>query len=97
MRNLSVVEAMSKNKPVVAPAVGDIANMVSEENAPLIAPAGDETAIGARLEKLASDETLRLSVGAANRVKAAAEFDEKQMIETYRRLYASAMGRANLS
>ncbi|MCB2083751.1 MAG: glycosyltransferase [Sphingomonadaceae bacterium] len=94
---ISVVEAMAAGKPVVAPAVGDIANMVSEENAPLIAPAGDETALGARLEKLASDETLRLSVGAANRAKAAAEFDEKQMIETYRRLYASAMGRANLS
>jgi glycosyltransferase involved in cell wall biosynthesis len=93
---ISLVEAMAAGKPVAAPAVGDIAAMVSEENRPLITPAGDEVALASSLNRLAHDSTLRARLGKANRAEARARFDEKPMIDAYRRLYASAIGRSSL-
>jgi glycosyltransferase involved in cell wall biosynthesis len=94
---ISLVEAMAAGLPVAAPDVGDIAEMVSAENRPLITPAGDERALGRSLELLASDAALRASLGKANRAEARARYDEKVMIDTYRRLYARAMGRSALA
>ena len=93
---ISLVEAMAAGLPVTAPAVGDIDEMVSEENRPLISPAGDEHALSGALAALAHDAGLRARLGQANRTAARARFDETPMIEAYRRLYASAMGRASL-
>jgi len=89
---ISVLEAMAASLPVVAPAVGDIADMVSEENAPLIVAPGDTEALGDALLELADNADLAGKIGEANRVRALAEFDEKAMIDSYRRLYWSAMG-----
>lgn len=89
---VSLVEAMAAGLPVAAPAVGDVAQMVAEPNAPLIAPAGDEEALARSLARLAGDAALRAELGAANREKARAQFDEKPMIAAYRRLYSSAIG-----
>ena len=93
---ISLVEAMAAGLPVTAPAVGDIDEMVSEENRPLISPAGNEQALSGALAALAHDAGLRARLGQAKRAAARARFDEKPMIEAYRRLYASAMGRASL-
>ncbi|HBM04689.1 MAG TPA: glycosyl transferase family 1, partial [Erythrobacter sp.] len=89
---LSVVEAMAAGLPVVAPAVGDIADMVSEANAEFIAPPGNEEELRMALVQLAVSKDLRREVGEANRAKAVAQFDEAKMVATYRRLYSSAMG-----
>ncbi len=88
---LSIVEAMAAGLPVVAPAVGDIAGMVSDANAEFISPPGDEEELGMALVQLAVSKELRKEVGEANRAKAVAEFDEAKMVATYRRLYSSAM------
>ena len=62
-----------------------------------LAPSGfDEAALSASLATLAGDATLRERLGKANRAKARARYDEKPMIDAYRRLYASAMGRSTL-
>lgn len=88
---ISLVEAMAAGLPIAAPAVGDVAQMVSEANAPLIGPAGDESALARTLAQLAADPALRGEIGQANREKARASYDEKPMIAAYRRLYSSAM------
>ncbi|MGN6497812.1 MAG: glycosyltransferase family 4 protein [Tsuneonella sp.] len=93
---ISVVEAMAAGLPIAAPAVGDIAEMVAEENRPLIAAPGSERALSGALNALAHDPQLRETIGRANRAKARTAFDERAMIAAYRRLYASAMGRAEL-
>jgi glycosyltransferase involved in cell wall biosynthesis len=93
---ISVVEAMAAGLPVAAPAVGDIAGMVASENAPFIVKPGDEGGLGEALAGLARDPALRRVTGEANRRKAQEKFGEQRMIERYRRLYASAMGRKTL-
>jgi len=92
---LSVVEAMAAGLAVVAPAVGDIAEIVAPANAPFITPAGNEAALSGALIDLASDPARRAAIGAANRARARAEFDETAMAARYAQVYAAAMGRAS--
>lgn len=90
---ISVVEAMAAGLPIAAPRVGDVAAMVASDNGPFLSAPGDETALAEAIARLACDPALRRRVGAANRAKAVAEFDEGQMIERYRALYWGLMGR----
>jgi glycosyltransferase involved in cell wall biosynthesis len=90
---ISVIEGMAAGLPVVAPAVGDIPYMVAPENADFIPRLKGEVPLRDAIEKLARDATLRATIGAANRAKAAAEYDENIMIARYAKLYEAAMGR----
>lgn len=92
---ISVVEAMAAGLAVAAPDVGDVNAMLDPANAALIGPAGDEAALARALARLAGDAALRAELGAANRRRALAEFDEERMIEAYRRTYAAALGRTS--
>jgi glycosyltransferase involved in cell wall biosynthesis len=94
---ISAVEAMAAGLPVAAPDVGDIADMVAAENRPFVTPAGDEAALAQALRTLAADPGARAAIGAINREKARKAYDETHMIERYRRLYAGAMGRDDLT
>ena len=90
---ISVVEAMATGLAITAPAVGDVAGMVAEANRRFITPRGDEAALGASLLELARDQKLRQAIGAANRVKARAEYDGNAMIDAYRAVYSAALQR----
>ncbi|MCS6921955.1 MAG: glycosyltransferase family 1 protein, partial [Elioraea sp.] len=63
----------------------------ASENMPLIVPK-DEEALAEAILRVLDDDGLRRRVGAANRAKAEAEFDERVMIERYRRLFAGEIG-----
>jgi glycosyltransferase involved in cell wall biosynthesis len=89
---ISLVEAMAAGLPVIATAVGDVPSMVSADNMPLIVDPEDEAAFAAALDTLAERPDLRRAIGRANREKAAAEYDEKEMIARYARLYGEAIG-----
>lgn len=93
---ISVVEAMAAGLPVASPQVGDVANMVADENRPYLARAGDAVRLRDSLENFARSESLRRSVGAANRAKARAEYDEDAMIATYASLYGDALARPGI-
>jgi len=89
---ISVVEGMAAGLPVVSTPVGDVPRMVAAENAPFVT-GGDEVLLRDALQALVSDAALRSRVGAANRAKARAEFDEGIMIARYKALYGAAMRR----
>lgn len=93
---ISVVEAMAAALPVAAPAVGDVAQMVSVENRALITPPGDEAALAATLARLAGDDGLRARLGAANRAFARSHYDEEAMLAAYSRTYGEALGQERL-
>ncbi|AKH42298.1 Putative glycosyltransferase EpsF [Croceibacterium atlanticum] len=90
---ISVVEAMAAGLPVAAPRVGDVGSMLASENGPYLAAAEDEEGLARALQELAGDAALRKKVGAANRARASAEYDEARMVERYRALYWGLMGR----
>lgn len=90
---ISLVEAMAAGLPAVATAVGDVAQMVADDNKPLIVEAGDEAAFAAALDSLAERPDLRRAIGRANRERARADYDEAVMIAHYARLYGEAVGR----
>lgn len=90
---LAVVEAMAAGLAVASPAVGDVAEIVAAPNVPFIVPPGDEAALAGALMRLAGDETLRRQIGAANQVRARAEFDEAAMAKRHAAIYAAALGR----
>jgi glycosyltransferase involved in cell wall biosynthesis len=91
---VSVLEAMAAGLPIVAPEVGDIAAMVSEPNRRYLSADRTEVSLRDRLDALARHPDERRYVGGANRVRAAALYDEAAMVAAYARLYAQAMGRA---
>jgi glycosyltransferase involved in cell wall biosynthesis len=88
---ISLVEAMAAGLPAVATGVGDIPAIVSADNRPLIVEPDDEAAFTAALDSLAERPDLRRAIGAANRARAAADFEEARMIERYARLYGEAI------
>jgi glycosyltransferase involved in cell wall biosynthesis len=90
---ISLVEAMAAGLPAVATAVGDVAQMVAEDNKPLIVDPEDEAGFAAALDSLAERPDLRRALGRANRQRAAADHDERVMISRYARLYGEAIGR----
>jgi glycosyltransferase involved in cell wall biosynthesis len=90
---IALIEAMAAGLPAVATAVGDVREIVSNDNRPLIVEPSDEAAFAAALDSLAARPDLRKAIGQANREKAVAEFDEKTMIARYGRLYGEAIGR----
>lgn len=90
---ISVVEAMAAGLPVVAPPVGDVRAMVAPENLPFITDHHGEVRLRDAMQALAADADLRARVGAANREKARADYDEGAMIARYAALYEAAMAR----
>ncbi|WP_085809404.1 glycosyltransferase [Sphingomonas sp. TZW2008] len=90
---IAVIEAMAAGLPIVAPPVGDVPAMVAPENAPFITDHPGEIRLRDAMQALIADSDLRARVGAANRRKAQAEYDEQQMIARYAALYEAAMRR----
>jgi glycosyltransferase involved in cell wall biosynthesis len=91
---LSVVEAMAAGLPVAAPDVGDIRQMVAEENRGFIAVPDSAQALAAMLAELVADPELRARIGAANRARAIALYDAARMVAQYRAAYGEALGHA---
>lgn len=87
---IAVIEAMAAGLPVVSPAVGDVAAMVSDANRPYVV--ADEAGFRAALAQMAGNVTLRAAVGAANRRTAGECFDETIMVGGYESLYARGLG-----
>ena len=67
-------EAMAHGRPVVATAVGGLADAVVDGVSGLLVPAGDATALRAALERLLADRPLRERLGAAGRAAAARDY-----------------------
>lgn len=88
---LSLVEAMAAGLPAVATDVGDVRAIVSERNRPLIVPVPDDMVFGRLLARMIGDPLLRAEIGAANRARVVAEYDEAVMVERYRDVYSQAM------
>jgi glycosyltransferase involved in cell wall biosynthesis len=79
---LSILEAMAAGLPVVATAVGDVAQMVSGANGPYVVPATDDAVFDA-LMRLIEDRSAQYEIGRANEKKVRENFDEDVMAARY--------------
>ena len=86
---IGLIEAMAAGLPVVATDVGDVREMVAQENRALIVPASDEPALADALAALARDLERRTRLGAANRHRAEADYTLERMAAAYDTLFAS--------
>lgn len=84
---LSLLEAMATGLPVVATNVGDIAEMVVDENRSFITPVGDDVSYTQAIAMMLQNPTARAQLGSANRKKAAGDYSLEAMVRTYRSLF----------
>ena len=85
---LSVIEAMASGLPILSTDVGDVRAMVAPENQRFIVPLADDQAYQRGLAELVADADLAAALGRANRLRAEAQFDVRQMVRLYAHVYA---------
>jgi glycosyltransferase involved in cell wall biosynthesis len=83
---LSVMEAMAAGLPVAATDVGDVRDMVAAENLPFVGKLYESDLAGS-MGALLADSSLRRRIGAANRAKAEARFNQDVMFRAYDALW----------
>ncbi len=88
---LVVLEAMASGLPLVSTDVGDLGDMVSEENRPFLAPPGEEAALARHLAELAGDPELRKRIGRANRKVCREKFELEARLSAYMDLYLKVL------
>jgi trehalose synthase len=91
---LTVTEAMFKGKPVVAAAVGGIADqIVNEESGLLVADAADLPTFGAAVNRLIADQELRHRLGSAARQRVVDHFLPDSSLDQWNAVVLAAMSR----
>jgi trehalose synthase len=90
---LTVAEAMWKSRPVVAAAVGGIADQVSDGLDGLLVPPDDLAATGAAIEQLLRSAELRETLGAAAHLKVVDRFLADRHLEQYADLLTMLVAR----
>ncbi|MEX2093162.1 MAG: glycosyltransferase [Pirellulales bacterium] len=86
---VSILEAMSVGRPIVATEVGSIKEVVTEGETGFLVPPGDAAALTARVVELLSDPLRAREIGTAARAVVVADWSVDAMVRRYERLIAS--------
>lgn len=86
---LSVLEAMSQGRPVIATRVGGIPELVTHDQHGLLIESQDEPALAAAIESLVAQPEKRVALGTAGRQRTEASFTFEKMLAEYDDLYRS--------
>lgn len=89
---LTLLEAAACGTPSVATRVGSVADVIEEGGTGYLVAPGDVTGLSERLLRLVADPVLRAAMGDAARRRAEAEFDEREMIRRYERMFLEVGG-----
>jgi glycosyltransferase involved in cell wall biosynthesis len=84
---LSLLEAMATGLPVVGADVGDVAQMVADDNRRWIVPAGDAALLARAMDEAALDPAARAVLGLANRRKVERDYEKGSCYGRYCELY----------
>lgn len=88
---MTVIEAMSCAKPVVATSAGGAKEYAPHEECGLIVPPGDSDALAEALSRLVGDDELRSKLGAAARQRVDDHFTAAKTASETAKLYESAV------
>ena len=89
---LTLLEAAACGTPAVATRVGSVADVIEEGGTGYLVAPGDVNGFADRLLRLVADPVLRAAMGDAARRRAEAEFDEREMIRRYERMFLEVGG-----
>ncbi len=84
----ALLEAMAASRAIAAVNVGDVKNIVCEDNREFIVDRDDATAFAAALTRLLGDREKRRALGCANRRRAVAEFSQEKMFSAYSQIFS---------
>jgi len=89
MENLpySIMEAMARERPVLATRVGGLPDLVEDGVTGFLVEPGDDAALADRMRKLSDDPDLALRMGKAGRAKLQQEFAPEACIKQHLELY----------
>lgn len=87
-----LMEAMAARRPVIAPRVAGVQELVEDGISGYTVPPGDLETLTARIETLLGDVDLRRRMGHAGRAKVVAEFDAKHEAAWLLQLMAASLG-----
>lgn len=94
---VALLEAMAMERPVVATAVGGVAEAADETCARLVPPRAGSEELATEVTTLLADPALRESLGRAGRVRVVTSFSIERMLDeleaVYRRLLTARRGR----
>lgn len=85
---LVILEAMALRKPVIAPAIGGIPDMVSEPANGWLFPAGDAKALCSAILRMAEDGSVAGNLGNNTKPAAAGVDDLNAVVRSYQGLYS---------
>ena len=88
---MSIIEAQSCGKPVVATNVGGVRDTLIDEQTGFLVPPGDVQAMVKKLQYLVENAELRTQMGLRAREFASSQFSKQAEIENFRKLYNSAI------
>lgn len=89
---LTLLEAAACGTPAVATRVGSVADVIEEGGTGYLVAPGDVNGFAERVLRLVADPVLRAAMGDAARRRAEAEFDEREMIRRYERMFLEVGG-----
>ena len=92
--SLAALEAMASGRPLIAGAVGGLAEMVQDGENGLLVPAGDTEALAEAIRRLAGDETLGRHLAERARTYVQENHSHVRAAEEYVRVYEDAGVRA---
>ncbi len=84
----AVLEAMAARLPVASVDVGDVKDMVCEDNQGFIVPRDDGAALAAAIERLLRHPATRERIGSQNRQRVITEFSLQRMFDRYSELFS---------
>lgn len=84
---MSVLEAMTNGRAVIATGVGGVPALVEHGLNGLMITSGDEAAFGSAIQRLATNAALRREMGRAGHARAQSLFGVETMVSAYEALY----------
>jgi glycosyltransferase involved in cell wall biosynthesis len=88
---VAALEAMAAGRPVIASAVGGLAEAVVDGHTGVLVPAGDPACLADALESLLRDPARRAALGAAGPQRIAEHYAAGSMVDAYERLYREVL------
>lgn len=92
---MTILEAMSRGLPVIAPRVGGIREIITSGEDGFLVDGRDPRIFAERCLQLYRDQQLRHAISMAAREKVVREFSDVKMVDSYYRLYCDATSSAH--